>query len=112
MLVERLAGARGDLRDGDGIAVLAAVGGGRIGLGHLKRRQERGTERQARLADELGRLIRGVDAEVLAHVRNGVVADGLLHRHIARVRRHRGGLREGAHAVVDVAVVLHGEGGA
>ena len=109
VLVERGARARGDLGYGNGIAMLPARGEGRIGLCHLKRGDAlcHGTQGKR----ENGRIHArglGIDAKVLAHGDNLVIADSEGHLGVARVRGDRRCLCKGFGAVVGAAVVLHG----
>ena len=103
VLVERLAGARGDLGDGDGVALLAAGGKGGICAGHLERRYGARAERHGRGVEEVDVL----EADGLGGLDDLVVADRIRHLHVAGVRRYLGRAFERDVAVVVVAEILN-----
>ena len=89
VLVDGVAVAVGDLGDGHRIAVIAAAGEHRIGLGHLERRGAVGAQDRGAVRLELGG-----DAHVLRRGDDLVHANGHAHLHIGSVKRARRGLGE------------------
>ena len=102
VLVDNLAVAVLDLGDGHGLAVIAARGKGRVGLGHVEGRDGGRTE-----GERGGRIHLGGNAEVAAGVDHVLHAHGVGHLHVAGVGRVLGRASERDGAVALIAVVLH-----
>ena len=102
MLVDNLAVTVLNLGDRHGIAMLATHGEGGVCLGHLKRRELLGAQRERRICIHLV-----VDAQVMAHIDHVLYAHGLRHLHVARVRRNLGRPRERNVTIGVVVVVAH-----
>ena len=100
--VHDLAGARLDLGDGNGCAVLSAVGEGSVSVGHLQRRDVAGAQRHREDVVHRG----GVQTEALAGLQDVLIADGLGQLHVAGVGRHGGRGGKGAVPVVVITNVL------